>query len=554
MPDFGPAVDVPGSPIQLQSAKGIFAVIRGRLNHVIQPLPPAFSVLTVSYILAPRYHQAAWETVTVGSQVANPCSVLTSYHSRLPGTLPFAGYGIWFLQPRHRWLARMAKMQAQMGLVTFELQIPTLPPAALINDPKNLEFILKDTDLFVKGDFVKSNTWELFGHGILNADGQLWRVQRKAGLRFFSNSNLQHFIDHMLPPLLDDMHFRLEKAAVDTSIVDLQAEFLELTTRLMGKIAYDVDISPKLPFSDAFEYASSVTSDKFTSPLWRIADLLKGGKFQTCVKEVKMFGASLIESAQTRRSKRDKETTELASQQTILIDSFLDHISSAEIVADAAVNFLSAGRDTTAQSLAWTVYSLLRHPESMNRLVDSLGRELPNPSQGGNGLIPYKHLNAPNAFPYVQACYAEALRLNPAVPLEMKEATSACELPDGTTLPKGSAVIWMPYLLARSPDIWGLDAAEYRPERWLEDDSSGGLRVLTRSAFENPVFNAGPRMCIGKRMAEVLALKVLVEVCCRWEIQEVRGKGEIGCSRVIGEGLTAPILGGLPVKVRHARR
>ena len=448
----------------------------------------------------------------------------------------------------------MAEIQPQMGMDTFELQIPTLPPAALINDPKNLEFILKDTELFVKGDFVKSNTWELFGHGILNADGQLWRVQRKAGLRFFSNSNLQYFIDHILPPLLRDLHDRLEKAAVNPSTIDLQAEFLELTTRLMGKVAYDVDISPELPFSEAFEYASSVTSDKFTNPLWKIADLLKGGKFQKCVKEVKIFGAQLVKSAQTRRSKHGKETTKLVSQQTMLIDSFLDHISSVEVVADAAVNFLSAGRDTTAQSLAWTVYSLLRHPGSMNRLLDSLKRDLPKPEQDGDRFLSYELLNAPNAFAYVQACYAEALRLNPAVPLEMKEATGPCTLPDGTALPKGSAVVWIPYLLARSPAIWGPDAFEYRPERWLEDSEDGELRVITRSAYENPVFNAGPRMCIGKRMAEVLALRVMIDVLCRWEFEEVHAKGEIGGPRVIGEGLTAPILGGLPVRVRHARR
>ena len=57
----------------------------------------------------------------------------------------------------------MVEIQPQLGLGTFELQIPTLPPAVIINDPKNLEFVLKDTVLFVKGNFVKSKTWDLFG-------------------------------------------------------------------------------------------------------------------------------------------------------------------------------------------------------------------------------------------------------------------------------------------------------------------------------------------------------------------------------------------------------
>ena len=78
------------------------------------------------------------------------------------------------------------------------------------------------------------------GNGILNADGELWRIQRKAGLRFFSNSNLQKFIDNILPRLLDDLGECLNAAAESGAVLDLQGEFLVLTTRLMGEIAYDV--------------------------------------------------------------------------------------------------------------------------------------------------------------------------------------------------------------------------------------------------------------------------------------------------------------------------
>lgn len=67
-------------------------------------------------------------------------------------------------------------MQPRMGLETFEMQIPTLPPAVLINDPANLEFVLKDIDLFVKGAFFQSNSWDLFGRSCHQAG--LWLVTR----------------------------------------------------------------------------------------------------------------------------------------------------------------------------------------------------------------------------------------------------------------------------------------------------------------------------------------------------------------------------------------
>lgn len=79
------------------------------------------------------------------------------------------------------------------------------------------------------------------GNGIINADGHLWKVQRNAGLRFFNSSNLKLFIDQVLPPYLLNTEQRLEKAVKsENQREDLQDVFLELTTLLMGKMAYDV--------------------------------------------------------------------------------------------------------------------------------------------------------------------------------------------------------------------------------------------------------------------------------------------------------------------------
>lgn len=80
----------------------------------------------------------------------------------------------------------------------------------------------------------------MIGHGIINADGDLWRTQRKAGLRFFSASNLQRFIDVSLPPLWQNIQCELDNAVDSHSIVDMQQVLHELTTRFMGQVAYDV--------------------------------------------------------------------------------------------------------------------------------------------------------------------------------------------------------------------------------------------------------------------------------------------------------------------------
>lgn len=79
------------------------------------------------------------------------------------------------------------------------------------------------------------------GNGIINADGHQWKLQRNAGLRFFSNSNLMSFVDQVLPPYLQNTEQRLENVAKgENQQDDLQDVFLELTTLLMGKMAFDV--------------------------------------------------------------------------------------------------------------------------------------------------------------------------------------------------------------------------------------------------------------------------------------------------------------------------
>ena len=334
----------------------------------------------------------------------------------------------------------------------------------------------------------------------------------------------------------------------------------------MGRIAYDVckpssasqpwltfkqmDLSPELPFSKAFDYASSVTANRFTNPLWRVKDLLLGFKFKSCLREVKSFGADIVTAAMKRRSLNRKPSNSSAPLHTVLVDSLLDHISSPDTVADAAVNFLSAGRDTTAQSLTWTFYFLMRHSKWKDSLLESIQEIFPTCPRGSPLPLSYEMLSEQHAFAHVQAVFAEVLRLNPAVPFELKETTEATSLPDGTELPAGAAVVWIPYGMARSPNIWGEDAAIFNPGRWLDRQQDGSFRVVGKTAFENPVFNAGPRMCIGKRMAEVLALRVLVQLLWEWEIEEVRGPGEIAGRRVMAESLTAPMQGGLPVKIR----
>ena len=159
------------------------------------------------------------------------------------------------------------------------------------------------------------------------------------------------------------------------------------------------------------------------------------------------------------------------------------------------LNFLIAGRDTTAQAMSWCLFLLMKHERVQERIRKEVSEIC-----GDEGLD-YEKLGR---FRYLEAVLKESLRLYPSVPLDLKFVANSDTLPDGTHVPRGAALIYVSYAMGRSQEIWGPDASEFCPERWLEMEQ-------VKSPYENPVFHAGPRECLGKRLA-MLEMKVMLSL------------------------------------------
>ncbi|KAI9844049.1 MAG: hypothetical protein M1838_002340 [Thelocarpon superellum] len=469
-----------------------------------------------------------------------------------PNTLPLFGNGILFLRARHKLLRWLLKCESQFGFQTYEITVPTLPPAVVIHDPKNVDYVLKNEPLFDKGGFIRQRSWDLFGHGIINVDGPQWRIQRKAGLRFFSTTNLKTLIDVFVPRFLADTRTDLRRQAHQRSVFDLEEVFLEFTTRLMGRAAYDMNMRASSPFSHAFDFASGAIGERFQNPLWQFSEIFFGAPLRHALKEVKSYGRLVVATAiKARQEGVTGETSDLTEPANplrgSLIKSLLEAIDDPEVVADAALNYLSAGRDTTAQALTWTFYLLMRHP----RVVSELRAELHNRPE----TLSFDTVQ-PHALPYTLAVFYESLRLYPPVPIEMKQCAASTTLPDGTMLPAHAIVIWSPWAMGRSAHIWGEDASAFSPERWLEDAAAGAghaRKVKVKSPSEFPVFNGGPRTCLGKQMAELQSVFVIASLVRDFDFIECKdlASGEAGHDgeRESRNSLTLPMAGGLPCRV-----
>ncbi len=304
-----------------------------------------------------------------------------------------------------------------------------------------------------------------------------------------------------------------------------------------------MDMHADDPFSRAFEYASGATGDRVQNPLWQVTELFLGRQLRESIAEVKKFGDSIVASAVKARKLQKYDgnghrSRGISAISGSLINSLLDSIPDHKLVADAALNYLSAGRDTTAQALTWTFYLLMRNP----KVVDRLRQELLSSSTSTADEISNLESSSlrPAALPYTMAVFYETLRLYPPVPVELKQCEQASTLPDGTFLPKSAIVVWCIWAMNRSKLIWGEDADLFVPERWIEAG-----KLVTKSAYEFPVFNGGPRTCLGKKMAECIAAMVIARLIWDFEFEAVDDE-----ERISRNSLTLPMEGGLPCLVR----
>ncbi|RYR51345.1 hypothetical protein Ahy_A06g026365 isoform D [Arachis hypogaea] len=147
---------------------------------------------------------------------------------------------------------------------------------------------------------------------------------------------------------------------------------------------------------------------------------------------------------------------------------------------------------------------------------------------------------------YTHAALCESMRLYPPVPTDSKEAVNDDVLPDGTAVKKGTVVTYHVYAMGRMESLWGGDWAEFRPERWLERVEGDKWRFVARDSFSYPVFQAGPRICLGKEMAFLQMKRVVAGVLRSFRVVPTAADG---VEPEFISFLTSQMKGGFPVKI-----
>lgn len=120
----------------------------------------------------------------------------------------------------------------------------------------------------------------------------------------------------------------------------------------------------------------------------------------------------------------------------------------------------------------------------------------------------------------LKACISESMRLFPPVAWDSKHVIADDLLPDGTQIRTGDRVTYFPYGMGRMESLWGADRLDFKPERWITEMEDGRVKALKNiSPYKYPVFQAGPRACLGREMSFIQIKYVVASILKRFRIR-----------------------------------
>jgi cytochrome P450 len=171
-------------------------------------------------------------------------------------------------------------------------------------------------------------------------------------------------------------------------------------------------------------------------------------------------------------------------------------VDDMQLAAYANTNILAAS-DTTAASLTSIVYHVLSNPVVLRRLQEEIDEaELTYPVS----------LKTAYTLPYLDAVVKEAHRMFVPGGLEQEREVgpAGLQLPTGENLPKGTVVGYSAWAAHRNKSLFGADANDFKPDRWLRKENESDEMYETRVREMQrgiSTFGFGPRACLGKNIA-----------------------------------------------------
>ncbi|KAL6054567.1 putative cytochrome P450-dependent fatty acid hydroxylase [Balamuthia mandrillaris] len=386
----------------------------------------------------------------------------------------------------------------------------------MVIDPDSVDYFLnRNFKNYIRGPLRKESLWELLGEGIFVADGREWMLHRKLAKPLFRSANIQqsmvpvfahHLQQHLLPELL-------RTSSSSSNQVNLYNMFMEFTMSTFMELGLGCSAEDHLSqetrkhFAQAFEWAQEEALARNFKPWWKWTI---SKQFKESIRFIDEVIYGVIRERKKDTEEELKQKTDIFSQFMLLSDDDGQPLSD-RYLRDVFLNFLLAGRDTTATVLSWAFYELAMNPAVQERLLEHIHQVM-------------KDTDIPTAEEISQLSLArqvitETLRLHPSVPQDSRFAVKEDVLPNGTKIKARDEVAYSSWVMGR---VLFDRAEEFLPERWSEENAS----KLPRGQFA--AFHLGPQTCLGKEMAYTEAVMVMCSILKQFKLTLADGEDRKG--------------------------
>lgn len=357
-----------------------------------------------------------------------------------------------------------------------------------ICDPSALKTVLlDDVANFPKSSLSQRLLTPMLGEGLLTAKLENWMWQRRAAAPAFQHRSIARESPVMARVAAEALErWRSRSGAIDACEEMMRITFeIILETMLGGRRAVDAPALSR-EFANYLKHLGKPSvADLMGAPDWMRQMLSADGGY--AVRFIQEAVDVMISNRRAGPAQSDLVDMLLGAR-----DPETGRGMSDRELRDNLITFLAAGHETTALSLAWSIFLVSQHRETERRIQEEIA------IHAGDG--PIDCAIAQN-LTFTRQVVQEAMRLYPPVPVLTRTSRRDCELA-GRGVKAGDTVVIPIYALHRHRRHWR-DPDCFDPDRF--EPGAG----LDRRRFIYMPFGAGPRVCIGASFALMEATIVL---------------------------------------------
>jgi unspecific monooxygenase len=415
-------------------------------------------------------------------------------------------------------MARGAGLGPIFGIRAFRQQFVIVAGAALAAE-------LCDEQRFAKAlSPALEQLRELGGAGLFTAhnDEPEWRLAHDLLRPAFSKQAMERYHPVMVQTS-DELFARWDAAERP---VDVSRDMTKLTLETLSRTAFSQDFGSFAsdephPFIPAMVAALKAAQRKSGLDGVPGASVVRRRIDRHNAPHLAYLDGMLDDVVRTRRTSGHDGADDLLG---LMLDTA--HPQTGERLPDENIRhqiltFLIAGHETTSGALSFALYYLSRHPEVVTRAQAEVDAVLGADPDAAPTFAQVPKLR------YVRRVLDEALRLWPTAPAFARSPHETTTLGGRWRMrPQDWALVLLP-MVHRDPQVWGEDAEEFDPDRFLPARSKG------RPPHVYKPFGTGERACIGRQFALHEAVLVLARLLHRYDVA-----GDPGYELRIAERLT----------------